>query len=556
MKSAHLPLVIGLAGIASVLALAFAIDSGPSQPTEAEVVAREAVSGFNIDRSPLPPTEAEMIAREALGGLDIVSLASQETTAILDFLDEVQSCSLASLPPDVPDSVLEGAVLPSSYTSVHYVDRTEYVFEGRALARNMEEVREAWRVDIALHVLVERCEAGLVEWLAKRAEVLPPRRLDVFVGWAFLDYVRNVSFGPYGSRCNDEFWADSCADWEAMLVGKSPIYRLLALSNAHLFIQDQGALLSAYVDGLGESDAVLQLAALRGLQRLANAESLRIVRAFHAGLTARQKDVTLILVERHVTIETESAVIAKEIEAKILLQNAPPETDDVDEKTPKEQPSPEQLVETIKNGTDPQAEAALLNLVATESWQQSLHSLPPGSRPDQTMFESLLKLLSEVSQARADLIVKYGLTREQREEALTATEKKQVDETIGFLRGQLATDTPLISSSVAIDSLGKTVGSIRGKPPYGNGEVVDTMLSLLDSDDMGRLEAAARWLRRLGLNDFARTEEIIAALENKVTELSKRHDESDRRWKPRELQVLESEMQRLRSEYARDRPVR
>lgn len=131
---------------------------------------------------------------------------------------------------------------------------------GRVLIATISEYRYYAHLSVVFMELSEICSPAPVLWMAERADVVPPERLDVLATWTYIspflgaDDVRT----EYRSQTRDAF--------RRMAHGRNPIYRLCGVGSVEMWAESEEEKNQIYLRALEEENTVFYEAVLTGLK--------------------------------------------------------------------------------------------------------------------------------------------------------------------------------------------------------------------------------------------------------------------------------------------------
>ncbi|MDX9973126.1 MAG: hypothetical protein RBU21_09065 [FCB group bacterium] len=132
------------------------------------------------------------------------------------------------------------------------------VFSGDYVVRNAFEKTYITGMEIAAGTLwgVYHSEA-VVEWQARRADVLPPQRIDSLMYFHTLG--ETLSIQPHPAQ----YWKNTHSHWKRMANGKNPYWRLRAVNMAHFWTQSWPEARQVYLEAFKEQEPEIVKMALR-----------------------------------------------------------------------------------------------------------------------------------------------------------------------------------------------------------------------------------------------------------------------------------------------------
>lgn len=203
----------------------------------------------------LTPQQRDELATPVID--TFVSVEQQGATVVMDYLQNVNLGSLDQREPNESAEAVAGTSLSKLFFGRERPFDRGRLLEGANLVRTNEEYKASIAVCAAIETLLHYQSVPFVQWLVTRSAKAPATRCDKVVLASLPTELNGLS---------STFWSESQSSWKAMLPAKNPVYRLIALRNAHFFETDAATLLGDYQSGLNEKNTLLQHAAFEGLK--------------------------------------------------------------------------------------------------------------------------------------------------------------------------------------------------------------------------------------------------------------------------------------------------
>ena len=137
---------------------------------------------------------------------------------------------------------------PNSPHSPQY--RPENLSWGKLVTYNFAEYLYYRRIALAFIGLRDLHSSECVEFLANRADILPPERVDILVAWTF-----TLNWKPSDTQI-DAFWEETRPAWRDMVDAKNPVYRLKALGYVRHWAENDDEINRVCLKGLEEQNTV------------------------------------------------------------------------------------------------------------------------------------------------------------------------------------------------------------------------------------------------------------------------------------------------------------